>query len=408
MGGCVCFGLSFFFNRWFGIKPEYQAEIRHALCLLALWLAVRSIITPYPLAINSLQWIAVTNLCSLFSAILRLVFSLALVLLGWGVLGLVVAYMIADGVSLNIQRLIFVREFRSVPEASTRPVTDFALFKEVFSFGIFVFLGQLYWQIGFQSDMVVTGILFGAWASSVYYSTFLPASTMYQTVMRFFDNFIPGLNQIWGSHNPTAVRHVALRMYRYGAAMMWPVPALICAYGERIVTAWVGRAQFAGFSMLLAMATYCLYLIIGRSSDIVLNVAGRIRAVYLLAVCDGFVNLGLSFYLGRKLGIPGVMWATVIATFPRAIYTNLLALRVLGLKTGEFLRSFGIGFLLRGLLCWALIAAVASRHLVWPSKYGVFAEVAALYFAWLLVVAAAVLDRDDRSRLFRTFAGKFA
>ncbi|MGA2051913.1 MAG: hypothetical protein ABSH19_01240 [Opitutales bacterium] len=407
--GClVCFGLSFFFNHWFSIKPAYQGEMRHALRLLAMWLAARSLIIPYTLGVLSLQWIAVSNLCGLLSGILRLGVSLVLVLKGWSITGLVLGNITAEAANLFIQRGIFVRQFKDVAEAARPPAADFKLFKQVFGFGLLVFLSQLSWQIGFQSGMVVTGILYGAWASSVYFSTYLPASTMYQVVLRFFDSFVPGLNQIWGSQNPGAIRHVALRMYKYGAAMMWPIPALIFLYGERIVTAWVGRAQFAGHSMLLAIAVFSLFLTVTRSSDIVLNVAGRIRVLNIIAVCDGFVNVGLAFFLGRRLGIAGVMWACVIAVFPRNVYLNVTALRILGLSMGEFARSFGLGFLLLGALCWAVIAAVAGRHFMWPSKYGVFAEVAVLYLAWLVVVVTGILERNDRSRLVQAVTSRFA
>src|SRR5262249_54292712 len=66
---------------------------------------------------------------------------------------------------------------------------------------------------------------------------------------------------------------------------------------------------------------------------------GRIEVVALAALAGSLVNLPLSFFLTRQMGVAGVIWGTVLTTLAsNLIIPGIHVARVLQIRPGPYLR----------------------------------------------------------------------
>jgi hypothetical protein len=71
----------------------------------------------------------------------------------------------------------------------------------------------------------------------------------------------------------------------------------------------------------------------------VIVVEGRIGMYVWVAVVQGLLTIGLSVWLGRRIGAAGVMVATVLAHAPSVIYLLWRSLRLTGMSPASFTRA---------------------------------------------------------------------
>ena len=119
------------------------------------------------------QNLAAANLISILGNVVRLSLSLGLVALGMGLVGLMVANILAEALAMTMCARVFHRRFPGIRLVWGFP--DRNLFKEMFIFGNKAFVLMVGQVLIFQSDNLIAGYLYGAVAASIYYTTQMPA-----------------------------------------------------------------------------------------------------------------------------------------------------------------------------------------------------------------------------------------
>jgi O-antigen/teichoic acid export membrane protein len=112
-----------------------------------------------------------------------------------------------------------------------------------------------------------------------------------------------------------------------------PFVLLLLIIAPLIVQLWTGMAIDIPFSLLIALGIYALMTAVSGPIAMILNGANSFLGVRaILALVGSIINLGLSVFLIRRIGIAGPIFATVIAqlifSWPMAFY----CIRKLSLK----------------------------------------------------------------------------
>jgi O-antigen/teichoic acid export membrane protein len=120
-------------------------------------------------------------------------------------------------------------------------------------------------------------------------------------------------------------------------ALLTPVTLLAGIYASPFLSLWVGP-QFAPYAWMLQLflvATLPLVL------SVVVQMAigmGKIEVVAISNLVGALLNLPLSYYLTRELGVSGVIWGTVLTTlFSNLLVPGIYVFRVLDIKYSTFL-----------------------------------------------------------------------
>jgi O-antigen/teichoic acid export membrane protein len=322
--------IAIFVGRWFKLSPDTARQARIALGVLALWTFVRSPFSIMPSALLAVQDLSFPNVASVVTNAIRFGVTIGALMLHYGLVGITVANVVADALQTAVCALRFHRLFPHLRPEWTWP--DKALLRELVSFGSQMTLVNLAVRLCLFTDNLVVGSLFSAMAVSVYYSTQLIGSQLWVIITRLPDYSAPAINELYARGESRRLGDIMLRLHRYNLLIILPAALGLLAFNGPAVRLWLGPGQYAGMLLTASLAGFIVLLCVGHVAFIFVTTAGKIRGTSALAVGEGIANLGLSIWLGRRLGIQGVMLATLLANLPTTVYMLWISVRGFGVR----------------------------------------------------------------------------
>jgi O-antigen/teichoic acid export membrane protein len=194
-------------------------------------------------------------------------------------------------------------------------------------------------------------------------------------------------------------------------ALLAPVTLLAGIYAAPFLSLWVGPefVPYAWMLQLFLVATLPLVL------SVVVQMAigmGKIEVVAISNLVGALINLPLSYFLTRRLGVSGVIWGTVLTTlFSNLLVPGVYVFRVLDIKYSTFFART-LGAPLGGALA-LVVACLGFQAVVPPGPSEATSGLArALPFlanlgvgtlAYLVGYFAVPVGRGDASALLRKF-----
>ena len=351
--------LAFFCKDAFSLSEGVAAQTKLGLSLLAGWSFLRTPLMIYQQGLNASQNMSTANLINIVGNFIRLLTSVGLILLGMGLVGIICANILGE---VSIHFLCFHQFRKHCPNIHPKwNGLDRVLTKEMFGFGRHALTMNLAWRLIAGTDSIVVGLLYGAAATSVYYTTQMPSIIGYNLVNRLVDNFGPGINALYAQDALCELRVLFLRLHRYAFGAVVPLLLGILLLNQQLVAAWVGPDQYAGNLMTTFLAGVCLLLCLGHVSCIFLVAKGEIKSLARLSLIEGIINLGLSFLLGHYVGLAGVMLATLIAHLPMFLFLQARGMRSFGIKLLAYTRYVVWPFIIPGgisMLCVLLFIKI--------------------------------------------------
>lgn len=385
----LCSGLIWLLPSVVAAPPSLIAQGRWALALVALWSLVRTPFAVSATALAATQQLARFNIAAAIGNAFRIVASLALVVGGAGLFGLLLGHLLGEVATLVLQAWMF-RATRA-RHRLTWSIRDRALAREMLGFGIRAFAISIGVRLIFQTDAIVVGYLFGAAAASIYYSTQIPATILYNIPLRISDNAAPAINELWAQGNLQTLQKAYLRLLRYTLLVALLFGTGIVGLNGALVAAWLGPSQYAGASMSLALGIFTVLINASHVGLAFVIASGKIGTLGGLVLAEGIANLALSILLGRAIGLPGVMWATVLTNLLSSGYLCWKAQQVLEIPwrdTYEAVRGLA-GPTVGGVAVMALVHA-AGPIAGWAWLLLAGSGLVAVYglLAWRLAVTA--------------------
>lgn len=350
------FAVAFWINRLMVASDSTILQARIALYLLAVWSLVRTPLALYNHGLMATQNMAAANIAATLGNTVRLLLSLGLVYAGMGLLGLVSGSILSELMTNLLQRYLFQRKF---PSYHFRwRVRNKKLFTEMFLFGIKYFGVNLAAVLSLGSDSLVVGKLYGASMVSVFYTTKIPAFLLIQFIYRISDNAGPAANELFAAADFGALRTAYLRILRYSMLLAFPLAIGIVGFNQNAVSLWVGREQFAGDVMTLALAVFVLTQVASHTNAMIALVAGKIRGWATLAIVCSAVSLVLSYWMGKYLGMQWVMVAIAIMDVPIAAFLFQRALGSLRIQRTHLWHDVGLPCVLAAIPLFIFVTTV--------------------------------------------------
>ncbi len=99
------------------------------------------------------------------------------------------------------------------------------------------------------------------------------------------------------------------------AAATGGIAVLLVLIGRPLVSAWTGGAVEPSYVLLVGLALWTVMGGIGNGLAMFLNGAGVVRPQVVIALSTALVNIALSVWLARNIGVAGVVWGTVLSYF---------------------------------------------------------------------------------------------
>ena len=262
------------------------------------------------------------------------------------------------GLSLGPGLWVMVKELGYRPHFRGATRADYASMMH-----ISVYMALMQWSVVLADkvDTIVLGYALRApdplFLITVYQNVSKPFLQIRQTGWTLAFLVMPAVVSLAVGGDKGSLERIKYDGTRILVALLAPITLLGGIYAAPFLHLWVG-AEFVPYAWMLQLflvATLPLVL------SVVVQMAigmGKIEVVAVSNLVGALVNLPLSFYLTRKLGVSGVIWGTVLTTlFSNLLVPGVYVFRVLDIKYSTFLvRTLSApmaGALALVVACWA-------------------------------------------------------
>lgn len=392
--------LSFFIGNLFSMSPSLVAQARWSLYMLGAWAILRTPISVYGSGLIATQNLAAANIVSIVGNTARLIFSLVLVKMGAGLVGLMLANVLSEALTYSAQFIYF----RKLYPGKRFPwkIPDIPLLREMMGFGIRYLGVTLASRIFYGTDNIVVGYLYGAGAAAIYYVTQMPTFLMFQLIWRISDNAAPAANELLAQGNYSHLRNAYLKITRYSLLLVIPLGVGIVGFNKYAISIWVGGSQYAGDIMSVSLAIFAVTQVVNHINAMIVVASGNMRWWSTVSILCGLLNLGLSLWLGKLMGIQGVMVASVLADIPGMIYLFHRSLSSIDISLSSIWYESFCPPLVASIPI-ALFTLILKSINITPSVVGLFYIVPGFILCWVIGALRAGLKSSERDGIAAYF-----
>jgi len=192
------------------------------------------------------------------------------------------------------------------PSAITRSMT-----RDLFGEGVLFFVLQLCGLIVFNSDNLVIAHFLGA-AEVTPYSVawrLCGYASMFQSLL--IPSLWPAFSEAYHRADLTWIRKTYARVMRGSLLAVGTAAVIIGLLGRPVIRLWAGSAAVPSTPVLWLMCVWVVLLSYTVNQAMLLAATRRIGLQALSSTIAAVVNITLSIYLVRVIGVPGVLIGTI-------------------------------------------------------------------------------------------------
>jgi O-antigen/teichoic acid export membrane protein len=205
--------------------------------------------------------------------------------------------------------------------------------KKIVRLGVYFFVLQFAAAVSYQSHNFILAQMLGAEAVTQYA---VPARLFLILPMLFgfiIDPMWPACGEAIARGEILWVRKSFYRLVIVALAVFLPVTAVLVLLGPQILYFWVGKAVAPSFTLLLGLGLWTTISVTNACYTMLLNASNIFRFQIICSILMNIIGLPLSIMLVYLIGIPGVIYGTLISCFfivlvPSIIYVKRLLLRM--------------------------------------------------------------------------------
>lgn len=376
------------------IPVEHERVFFWVVVVAALKLAFYFPAAVFANALRGLQRGYVTDLVGSAAVVCTFVLNVLLLRKGLGLMALVLPNLV---VGLAQGALWYGLARRYIPGLQVRIRFYHGDWnREIVSFSLYVFLNQLAGMLIFYTDTIVVGAIVGVVGAAVYHLTYRASDLLTQMNFRVADATLPAMAELHGRGKLDRLREVHGEAVRITALVAVPGALLYLFLNEDFVRLWVGSESYGGPPLTLAFTYLIVHHSVLHASAMSLVGAGRMKGIAYMSLVEAGLNLAISVYLARVVGLVGVALGTVVAgVLTSGWYAPYTACRVLGVSWAQYVSRLVLSAIRVGVPFGAVVFAV-SRLWRPESLVELFVEGSGLLAVYAVCVVFFGMSRRDR------------
>jgi O-antigen/teichoic acid export membrane protein len=362
-------------------------------------------------SLNLLGASALASLCGLgrvatekmirsLSLMVGLILTAASLWLGWGIVGLAVAWL-TQGVLLGGLGWYYLRN--TLPElfhSSFAP--NWVLARKMAGPSLQFALIQLGAIFILQSANPLIAATLGTSAIPPYEALSKVAATLMTLALLIVNSSAPHFSMSYAAGEYDTLKQLLVRNLQLGVGLIIVLGSFVAINGDRLVTIWLGSSKFAGFLILWVL----LFMVLLEVHHVIFATAvmasGHIVFAWV-SVGAGALNILLAVVLVGRFGLLGIAFAIGIAQLvSNNWYVPFVAVRFFKLSVPYLWRHVWLP--LTCLLIIEIPTDILIRRLPYFSGNG-FAPLLTAFLISILVGAfvwtVLVLQPEDRTRIIR-------
>jgi O-antigen/teichoic acid export membrane protein len=380
--------LAALFPYLFKLPPDLQRAAQITVLMCSLGVAVSMISGVFGAVLNAIQRFDVLSAIGMAQVIARAGGVVIILLTGHGLTTLAYWELAVAVLSGAAFCTVALKLYPPCRVRIKRP--DIATLKMIWSYSFTMFIIVIASQIIFSTDNMVVGAFLSVGLVTFY--SIGGSLTVYsqQIVSGLSTTFTPMASGFEATGKMDDLRRLLIRGTQASLALVLPISLALFFRGKTFIGLWMGPrySQVSGTVLQILMISQ-FFVVADITAGNVMFAIGKHKAVAKAATVEAILNLGLSIFLVKKIGIYGVAWGTSISMpIVHLIFWPRYVRKVLGIPVRQYLWE-GWGKITLCSLPYAAVCAIADRHWHPASKTMFFAQILAtlpVYFACILLV----------------------
>jgi O-antigen/teichoic acid export membrane protein len=197
--------------------------------------------------------------------------------------------------------------------------------RKVLNAGLLFFVLQIVVALAFSSDSLVIAQVLGASAVTLYAVPMKLFQMVSMVLQMILSPLWPAYGEATAREDVRWIRKTLMKSLVFSLSFSASGSFLLIVLGHRIVKIWAGPEIILSLDLLLGLGVWTVLKSVGNAIAMFLNGIGIIKFQVLTAIFMGASAFALKIVLSRIMGLPGVVWSTVIAysistVLPMGIY----------------------------------------------------------------------------------------
>lgn len=192
---------------------------------------------------------------------------------------------------------------------------DGTVAKDLFAVGGMFFVLQIAGAIQGQADNVIIANMLGAAAVTNYaicMKLFLMVPMLSSLILT---PLWPAYREALASGDMQWVKSTFVRSMRWAFFISIPSAVVLVMLGGKIIELWVGQETVPSMDLLLGCGIWLVMMTIGNTLGVFLNGLQLVKIQIIVATSSAIINVLLSIWLIKVIGVVGAIWGSVISYF---------------------------------------------------------------------------------------------
>jgi O-antigen/teichoic acid export membrane protein len=332
--------------------------------------------------------------------------------------GLIVTVIKAGGglvalatVSVLTDILVFLSFYLALRRIQAQFKLSFALasmatLKGLLPYSLFTFIIKMNDQLRLYIDPVVVTAFVGVGAVTHYAIGQRLSLAFRDAMIALLGMLAPWFGRLFGSRDYGAIRKVLEFGTRVSVSVATAITCLLLLYGRQFIENWMGKAYLDAYWVLFFLVSAAFFEVSQFPSMSYLYGVSRHRFLAYITLIEAGLNVALSLYLVRIIGIAGVALGTTIPCLAIRLFVQpVYVCRHVGIS----LRHYYFALFGRALFATALGVlvpwAVLFRWIHQPKMPTLFAMIVCQCLIAILAAYALALRKEERATLFNALQG---
>lgn len=187
----------------------------------------------------------------------------------------------------------------------------FSYARDLMTLGVKFFLLQIAGIVLYQTSNIIIAQLFGAAEVTPYSIAYKYFSIIPMVMGIIMSPFWSAYTEAWVKKDIDWIKK-SLKNLRLIWASLAILSIIMLVFSNFVYRIWVGKEVIVPFSVSLALSIYVVMLCWTNIYSLFLNGAGKIKLQLYISFLTMLFNIPLAIYLGKKIGIAGIVLSTII------------------------------------------------------------------------------------------------
>jgi O-antigen/teichoic acid export membrane protein len=399
---CVAvLGLGFIAPSIFQTDPGQAPQFQLIVWLIGLQAAAGFPFSIFGGALQGLQDFHIRNVITVLNAVLRLIGTVVVLTLGFGLVSLLLLEFALSAVSWTLQ---FAWVKKRIPSLRLRySLYDAVEMKQLFRFSGAMLLWRVAGLTVHRANRIIIAFFLPVSNITLFEIGTKTADTPRTGLTSFLSPLLPASSQLNAQSEAASMREVYLTGTKFTLAFCLAGVSVLFFWGPEFINLWMGNQFAAAVPIMYILLLGNLYQAQNVVAHVMMAGMGALKAFTRVMAAYPIVNLVLSVILVQVFGLTGVAWAMTITFIVLETYLMTQVLRLFKVSFLDLLRSCYIPPL-KALAPAAFVAWSLDRVITvssWDRLVGVVAVFGIVYCATFWVFG---ISKDQKRKLLSTVA----